>query len=165
VNQLRRPADKADDIATANDVVRHFLDSDPDYKLQELVIVYLQPTSPFTSANSLSRCIDLFLENNFPIVCMKNVSEHPGKMLTQDNSGRALSYLPESDPTVNRQHLQKLLIPTGGIYVFSSKDFLKDENIPIINSLPYIVHGVEGLDIDNEFDLFLAQTIGASNEF
>jgi CMP-N,N'-diacetyllegionaminic acid synthase len=165
VNPLRRPADKADDSATANDVVRHFLDSDPDFKLQELVIVYLQPTSPFTSANSLSRCIELFLEKNFPIVSMKNVSEHPRKMLTQDNSGHVSNYLPESDPTVNRQNLQDLLIPTGGIYVFSSKDFLKDENIPVINSLPYIVHGVEGLDIDNEFDLFLAQTIGANNEF
>jgi CMP-N-acetylneuraminic acid synthetase len=96
---------------------------------------------------------------------MKNVSEHPKKMLTQDNSGRLSNYLPESDPTVNRQHLEELLIPTGGIYVFSSKDFLENENIPVINSLPYIVHGAEGLDIDNQFDLFLAQTIGVSNEF
>jgi CMP-N,N'-diacetyllegionaminic acid synthase len=165
VNPLRRPADKADDSSTANEVVQHFLNSDPNFKLKELVIAYLQPTSPFTSPKSLSHCIELFLEKNVPVVSMKNVSEHPQKMLIQDDSGRASNYMPKSDPTVNRQHLQKLLIPTGGIYIFSSEDFTKNQNIPVNDSLPYIVDGVEGLDIDDEFDLFLAQTIGAINEF
>ena len=165
VNPLRRPADKANDSSTAKDVVQHFLDSDPEFKAEELAIVYLQPTSPFTSSDSLSRCIELFLEENTPIVSMKNVSEHPNKMLKQDNFGRISNYILASDPTLNRQHLPELLIPTGGIYVFSSTSFVKNGNIPVINSLPYIVHGAEGLDIDNEFDLYLAQTLGASNEF
>lgn len=165
VKPLRRPAEKSDDLATANDVVQHFLDSNSDFNLEELVIVYLQPTSPFTSSNSLSRCIELFLEKNVSIVAMKSVSEHPHKMLTQDDSGLAKNYILESVPTANRQNLPKLLIPTGGIYIFSATDFIKTENIPVINSLPYIVHGIEGLDIDNEFDLLLAQTLGASNEF
>jgi CMP-N,N'-diacetyllegionaminic acid synthase len=165
VNPLMRPADKADDSSTANEVVQHFLDSYPDFKLSEFAIAYLQPTSPFTSSQSLNQCIELFLEKQIPIVSMKSVSEHPQKMLIQDESGRASIYMPKSDPTVNRQHLQKLLIPTGGIYIFSSRDFMENQNIPINDSLPYIVNGVEGLDIDDEFDLFLAQTIGAINEF
>ncbi|CAN2169512.1 NeuA CMP-N-acetylneuraminic acid synthetase [Candidatus Nanopelagicaceae bacterium] len=162
---LRRPADKADDSATANDVVKHFLNSNPDFKLEEFVIVYLQPTSPFTSSDSLSRCIDLFLERNVSIVSMKKVSEHPNKMLIEDSFGRVSSYIPESEPTTNRQNLLELLIPTGGIYVFSSEEFIKNENIPVINSIPYIVYGIEALDIDDEFDLFLAQTLGAKDEF
>lgn len=165
VNALRRPKNKSDDSATANDVIQHFLDSNPDFKLEELVIAYLQPSSPFTSSNSLSRCIELFLEKNVCIVSMKNVSEHPKKMLIQDGSGRMTNYMPESDPTMNRQHLPGLLIPTGGIYVFSAKAFNQNGNIPVVDSLPYIVPGVEGIDIDNEFDLFIAQVIGASHEF
>jgi CMP-N-acetylneuraminic acid synthetase len=161
---LRRPKEISGDSSTANDVVHHFLNSDPKFENQDLIIVYLQPTSPFTSPSTLSRCIELYLEKHVPIVSMKNISEHPNKMLTQDNFGRVSNYILESDPTLNRQELQELLIPTGGIYIFSSKDFIENGNIPVINSLPYIVHGVEGLDIDNEFDLFLAQTIGASNE-
>ena len=165
VNPLMRPAEKSDDSATANDVVQHFLDSNSEFNFDDLAIAYLQPTSPFTSPNSLSSCIELFLEKNISIVSMKNVSEHPHKMLIQDDSGRATNYMPESVPTANRQHLPQLLLPTGGIYVFSAKEFQKNQSIPVINSLPYIVHGVEGLDIDNEFDLFLAQSLGARNEF
>jgi len=165
VKPLKRPAEKSDDFATANDVVQHFLDSNSDFNLEDLVIIYLQPTSPFTSAKSLSRCIELFLEKKVSIVAVKSVSEHPNKMLTQDDSGLTRNYISESVPTANRQNLPQLLIPTGGIYIFSATDFIKNENIPVTNSLPYIVHGIEGLDIDNEFDLRLAQTLGASNEF
>jgi CMP-N-acetylneuraminic acid synthetase len=165
VNPLKRPAEKSDDFATANDVVQHFLDSNSDFNLEELVIAYLQPTSPFTSANSLSRCIELFLEKNVSIVAVKSVSEHPHKMLTLDDSGLVKNYISESVPTANRQNLPQLFIPTGGIYIFSATDFIKNENIPVINSIPYIVQGIEGLDIDNEFDLRLAQTLGANNEF
>ena len=165
VNALKRPSEKSDDLATANDVVQHFLDSNSDFNFDELVIVYLQPTSPFTSSNSLTCCIDLFLEKNLSIVAMKHVSEHPQKMLIQDVSGLAKNYTSEAVPTANRQNLPQLLIPTGGIYIFSATNFVKNENIPVINSLPYIVHGIEGFDIDNEFDLLLAQILGASNEF
>ena len=165
VNPIKRPAEKSDDFATANDVIQHFLDSNSDFNFEELVIVYLQPTSPFTSSNSLSCCIELFLEKNVSIIAVKRVSENPLKMLTQDDSGLVKNYISESVPTANRQNLPQLLIPTGGIYIFSATDFIKNENIPVVNSLPYIVHGIEGLDIDTEFDLRLAQTLGASNEF
>lgn len=162
---LRRPKDLSDDTSTANDVVHHFLISHPEFQDQELLIVYLQPTSPFTSSKSLSNCIKMCLEKSNPVVSMKVVSEHPDKMLIQDNLGKLANYILGSVPTMNRQHLPELLIPTGGIYVFSAKDFNKNGNIPVINSLPYIVQGVEGIDIDNEFDLFLAQAIGVKNEF
>ena len=158
--KIKRSDLASSDSALADDVVSHFLDVLGDDAKENSVIVYLQPTSPFTTPGSIETCIKLYLKHKKPVVTVKKVTEHPGKMLTLDGSGALSLYSTDSQPTKNRQDLETLLLPTGGIYVFSIEDFCLAQTFPIIGAIPYLVSGKEALDIDTQLDLDLARGIG-----
>ena len=162
---VERPEEVSNDLARAEDVVHHFLENFTDADRQELIIVYLQPTSPFTSSYSIEACIALYLKKVKPVVSVKQVNEHPDKMFSINNLGNLSAYSDTPQPTKNRQDLQPLFLPSGGVYVFSTEDFLKTKTIPVLNAIPYLVTGNEALDIDNRLDLEVARKIGSRNEF
>lgn len=162
--KIKRLETAASDSALAEDVVLDFIDNLSDNANGNEIIVYLQPTSPFTRPNSIDACINLYLKHKRPVISVRRVSEHPNKMLTLDDSGAVSPYSAASYPTKNRQDLQALFIPTGGIYVFSIKDFYRVQAFPVIGAIPYVVTGREGLDIDTQLDLDLARGIGGPNE-
>jgi CMP-N-acetylneuraminic acid synthetase len=161
---VKRPEKVSNDLARAEDVVHHFLENFTDAGRQELIIVYLQPTSPFTSPYSIEACITKYLKNVKPVVSVKQVNEHPDKMFTINHLGNLSSYSDNPQPTKNRQDLQQLFLPSGGVYVFSVADFLNCQTIPVLNAIPYLVNGNETLDIDNRLDLEIARKIGSPDE-
>jgi CMP-N-acetylneuraminic acid synthetase len=162
---IKRPEGVSNDLARAEDVIYHFLDYSNELEKKDLIIVYLQPTSPFTSSYSIEDCIALYLKKVKPVVSVKQVNEHPDKMFSINNLGYLSAYSNNSQPTKNRQDLQPLFLPSGGVYVFSVEDFLKTKTIPVLNAIPYLVTGNETLDIDNRLDLEVARKIGSGNEF
>lgn len=159
---VKRPNEVSDDLARAEDVVYHFLENFIAADIQDLIIVYLQPTSPFTSSYSIEACITSYLKNVRPVVSVKQVSEHPDKMFTINHLGNLSSYSDNPQPTKNRQDLHQLFLPSGGVYVFSAADFLNHQTIPVLNAIPYLVHGNETLDIDNRLDLEIARKMRES---
>ena len=126
--------------------------------------MYLQPTSPFTSPYSIEACITNYLKDVRPVVSVKQVTEHPDKMFTINQLGNLSSYSDNPQPTQNRQDLQQLFLPSGGVYVFSAADFLNYQTIPVLNAIPYLVKGNETLDIDSRLDLEIARKIGSPGE-
>jgi CMP-N-acetylneuraminic acid synthetase len=161
---VKRPEEVSNDLARAEDVVQHFLENFTDADKQSLIIVYLQPTSPFTSPYSIEACITNYLKDVRPVVSVKQVTEHPDKMFTINQLGNLSSYSDNPQPTKNRQDLQQLFLPSGGVYVFSAADFLNYQTIPVLNAIPYLVNGSETLDIDNRLDLEIARKIGRPGE-
>jgi CMP-N-acetylneuraminic acid synthetase len=159
---LKRPKNLSSDSSRAEDVVKHLLDQLNHH--QEMVIVYLQPTTPFTTPEIVIACIELYLQKRIPVVCVKQVKDHPEKMLKLSDFGSLDSYTRDSKPTMNRQDLTPLFLPTGGVYVFSADDFLTAGTIPVLASLPYVVYGKETLDIDTPLDLEIARKLRSANE-
>jgi CMP-N-acetylneuraminic acid synthetase len=163
--KIKRSDFASSDAARAEDVVSHFINFLGDDAKKDLVIVYLQPTSPFTTPSSIEGCINLYLKHKKPVITVKKVTEHPDKMLTLDEAGVLSLYSADSQPTKNRQDLESLLLPTGGIYVFSIEDFFVAEVFPVMGAIPYLVTGKEALDIDTQLDLDLARSLGSKDEF
>jgi CMP-N-acetylneuraminic acid synthetase len=161
---VKRPEEVSNDLALAEDVVHHFLENFTAADRQELIIVYLQPTSPFTSPYSIEACITNYLKDVRPVVSVKQVTEHPDKMFTINQLGNLSSYSDNPQPTQNRQDLPQLFLPSGGVYVFSAADFLNYQTIPVLNAIPYLVKGNETLDIDSRLDLEIARKIGSPSE-
>ena len=159
---VKRPKNLSSDSSRAEDVVKHLLGQLNDD--QEIVIVYLQPTTPFTAPDTIIACIELYLQKRIPVVCVKQVTNHPEKMLKLNDLGSLNSYTSDSKPTINRQDLTPLFLPTGGVYVFSANDFLTAGTIPVLASLPYVVYGRETLDIDTPLDLEISRKLGSANE-
>lgn len=162
---IKRSVLASSDSATANDVVREFLNQSIITLSKEDKIVYLQPTSPFREEGSIDKALKLYNQKKKPVVGVAEVTQHPQKMLTINGSGTLEGYQQDSDPTVNRQTLSNIYIATGSIYIFTVADFLENLQIPIKGAIPYIVSGLDTLDIDSEIDLRMAQEIGKQYEF
>ena len=154
----------ATDEATADQVVQEFISNTRLVEIDETVLIYLQPTSPFRGNQLIKEGLNAYFESNIPIVAVSQVEQHPEKMFIQDTQGVLQPLLDGANPTANRQTLPEVLIPTGSLYVFSVGDFKKAGVIPVISATPYIVSGINALDIDSEIDLKLAQEIGLNNE-
>ena len=159
---IKRSAEASGDKSRAEAVVEHFFQYVEGSFHESLLLVYLQPTSPFNTSDSIRECIRLYLENSHPVVSVKKIEEFPEKMLTLDKKGRLAPFLPGAEPTINRQELSERLIPTGAIYVFSEENFNESKNIPVSGALPCVVSGKESLDVDSELDLEIARKLGES---
>jgi CMP-N-acetylneuraminic acid synthetase len=159
VNPVKRPLDISGDTSNANQVVDHLLsfclkDSSPDD-----ILVYLQPTSPFTRKNTISEMVRLCANRGLPVVAVRGVKEHPAKMLSLGPESKISLYNKDGSPTQNRQDLEKLFIATGGCYVFRIRDFRKLGEVPVESAIAFLVDETEGFDIDLPIDLLVAQEL------
>ncbi|ASY15354.1 N-acylneuraminate cytidylyltransferase [Candidatus Planktophila sulfonica] len=161
---IKRPDLFSNDSATADDVVRDFLLQTRFIEVPEVLIVYLQPTSPFREIGMIEKGIEDYLRNSNPVIAVTDVYQHPFKTLKLDKSGKVEKYLENSDPTANRQSLPRAIIASGSLYIFSVQDFETNGGIPVSGATPIFVTGVYALDIDTEFDLIIAQKIGNDYE-
>ena len=155
-----RPKKLSTDFSTANQVVEHFisfaLENIPEFSINS-TIIYMQPTSPFRSQNLVDKCLRIFLQDLKPLVVVSKVVQHPSKMLYNSEQNTLLPIESNSSPTSNYQDLPEIFIPTGSIYIFLVSDFQKFGIIPIINASPYVVDGINSLDIDSSIDLDVAR--------
>lgn len=161
---IKRPDLCSNDSATADDVVRDFLLQTRFIETPDVLIVYLQPTSPFREFGMIEKGIEDYLRNSNPVIAVTDVHQHPFKTLKLDKFGRVEKYLENSDPTANRQSLPSAIIASGSLYIFSAQDFETNGGIPVSGATPIFVTGVYALDIDTEFDLIIAQKIGNDYE-
>lgn len=169
VNAVTRSEIASTDSATADDVVIDFLNymnlsGNDNTKCG--IIVYLQPTTPFRSDRLISSCIELYLSSSVPVVTVRQVKDHPFKILRINDEKRIKTYSDLASPTGNRQNFEELHIASGSVYVFSVHDFQNNNRkIPIEDSIPVIVTNAEKIDIDDTFDLRIAKLIGECSEF
>ena len=155
-----RPKNISTDKSTANQVIEHFLsfafENIPEFSVNS-TIIYMQPTSPFRRKNLVDKCLKIFLQDLKPLVVVSKVIQHPSKMFYKSEQNTLLPYDSNSSATSNYQDLPEILIPTGSIYIFLVSDFQKFGVIPITTATPYVVDGIDSLDIDSSIDLDLAR--------
>ena len=158
---LVRPGELASGTARAEGVVEHFLTTPLGSTLAVSdVIVYLQPTSPFRSSSHVTASLEaMFRAQADSLVSVKDVTEHPAKIVTVGAEGMIQSAPYGADSSANRQQLPTLHYPTGAIYAFTVESFRREQKIPIFEALPFLMRGHDSLDIDNPDDLMIARAV------
>jgi CMP-N-acetylneuraminic acid synthetase len=153
-----RSIEAADDVSTAFDVIVNF---NSIRNLREAdTIVYLQPTSPFREAKHIREALKVFFDNDLQtVVSVKEVKEHPEKMLRLDSSGDLVQFISGANVAENRQNLGNFFYPNGAIYIFCMKTFISEGVFPTTNSKPYLMNELDSIDIDSEEDLTIAKMI------
>jgi len=155
-----RPNNISTDKSTADQVIEHFLsfafENIPEFSVNS-TIIYMQPTSPFRRKNLVDKCLKIFLQDLKPLVVVSKVIQHPSKMFYKSEQNTLIPYDSNSSATSNYQDLPEILIPTGSIYIFLVSDFQKFGVIPLTTATPYVVDGIDSLDIDSSIDLDLAR--------
>ena len=156
---LKRPLKYSDDHSSAVDVVNHFLNEKCDQDTN-ILIIYLQPTSPLRTNIHIDQAIELIkLENLTSLVSVVEMEKSPYKSFKIDLNGRLLSLFDEQLSNSRRQDLPVCYVPNGAIYVFSKKQFIEHGGFPSNGSIPYVMSADESLDIDTEADILKLEEI------
>jgi len=156
-----RPSQIATDNSLARDVVFDFLQSPFGHSLESTdFIVYLQPTSPFRSSNHIVDSIRLSKKHaGKSVVSVVKIPASLERIVIIDNfSLKALRAIP-SMPSKNRQDLTEVYTANGALYLFSIEEFLRQGDIPILESVPYLMTQHDSIDIDSIEDLEFARLI------
>ena len=158
---LRRAASAASNAARAHEVVEDFLEQRSEFT-DDVALVYLQPTSPFRTAERVSEAIAVHERGTGgPVVSVVRSHQLPEKSLTISSTG-VLELAPgAADPGKNRQDLPDSVYPNGAIYIFSVSEFRRRGDIPVVGAIPFMMSKVESLDIDDAEDLILARGVAS----
>nr|CRH08112.1 Conserved protein of unknown function. putative acylneuraminate cytidylyltransferase [Candidatus Magnetococcus massalia] len=153
---FQRPAELATDSATAWDAVAHTLDTvgqGYDY------LVLLQPTSPFRSAEDISACLRLCIEQGAPACVSVLKPKHaPHWMFTLQEGGR-MAKLVGGDIPYQRQKLPEVYALNGAVYV-AQIDYLRaHRGFFGPETHAYVMGSSRSVDIDTPEDLLLARAM------
>ena len=145
--------DKATMLNVVEDVLKHV---NKDYEN----IILLQPTCPFRKEKHLKEAIDILESKKYSsaISCIKVDDHHPARMYKIKND--LMEPLEPKYEKHNRQDLPNIYLRSGSIYAISVELFLKTRTF-FQKDAYMILHEspIEAVNIDNELDFLLAQTI------
>ena len=153
---FRRPKDAASDTASATDVILHALDAlaeEFDY------LVYLQPTSPLRTEADVDGCLELLLQNGADFcVSVQEVAEHPEWMFYLGDNHEMAPLRGTANPS-RRQDLRPCYVLNGAVYAARVSAFRATPGFITPNTLGYVMPRERGVDIDDEDDLVLAESL------
>lgn len=160
VNFIERPKKYCSTKATANDVIHHSIKiiKQKKQKYENIILIYLQPTSPLRNSRHINSAINLFKKKKTNVISVNKEKKSILKSILI-NKGKIKSIFKEKDVSSNFQKLQKNYYPNGSIYIFSINDFLRRKTVPIDGSVPYFMSKMDSIDIDDSYDFNMAQII------
>ena len=152
---LTRPLSISNDKSSAVDVVNHFYDYIKlKYNINDIVICYLQPTSPLRNEHHIDNAFNLLIEQKSSTLLSINKSINiPYKMFKINEKGFLESLFDEKLSNERRQDLPNTFVANGAIYIFPLKTFKIKNKFPSNSSVPYIMSCDESIDIDDLEDL------------
>ena len=161
-----RPKKFSTKKALANQVISHALKivrkRFKDYN--NIICIYLQPTSPFRNYKHVDDALKLFVNNKAKVLISVEESHKSTYKSVVVKKKRISPLFKTSYLYLNNQTLKKTYNPNGAIYIFRYKDFMKNKSIPIKNALPYIMSRKDSLDVDDSFDYKIAKLISLSDK-
>jgi N-acylneuraminate cytidylyltransferase len=134
--------------------VLNYLKKSEDYEPD--VVVTLQNTSPFRNSQHIDGAISLFKKKSYDSV----ISGFKSKYLLWKNKGNfviPINYDPMNRP--RRQEMKNYFIENGAIYVTKSASLKKFNSRVCGKTGLYEMTQPQSLEIDNYYDLFLAEHI------
>ncbi|BBM87893.1 acylneuraminate cytidylyltransferase family protein [Candidatus Uabimicrobium amorphum] len=157
-----RPAHLATDAASSMDVITHALEflqkaSSSTYEY----IMLLQPTSPLRDHMDIDNAIEFCFEKNAEAVISVCEMEHSplwSNTLPEDNSME--NFISKEVSHKRSQELPTYYRLNGAIYLAKTEKFLLDKTFFLEkNIFAYVMPNEKSVDIDNEIDMYLAQSL------
>ena len=148
-----RPESLSSDKSTSEDALIYTLEDLRRQGIQPDILVFLQCTSPFTTGEQIDVAINKLIKEDRNSVF--SVKPWHGFLWTKEGEG--INHDPNSQRK-RRQDLDAVFVETGALYVLRVTPFIKQRNRFCKPTLP-VVFDDNNLDIDNEFDLLICQSI------
>jgi len=151
------------DHSPTNPVIQEFIE------LQKLdgddVIVLLQPTSPLRRAEHIQSALALFKQHSECAALMSVCAGDNKYLYAFSGADPYLTpLLPEFFKVSRRQDLPEIYLPNGAIYIFNVKNFQREQAIPKINIVAYVMPEEDSIDIDTPEDMKTAESYIAQRQ-
>ena len=155
-----RPKELSGDNSPTIDAVLHCLEYIkeneeyiPDY------ICLLQCTVPLRTSEDIDRCIEKCILSAYES-CISVCEVQSSPYWMKKFEGEKLVHLMDQKDTIlRRQDLPQVYEINGAVYVISTQALLAHQSIHIENTTGYIMPKERSVDIDDELDFMLAETI------
>lgn len=132
-------------------VIDHFI------KKQKIInkdIMLLQATSPIRNNRNVLKAIKIFKKKKIAgIYSVNKISNNNLKSVTLDSNNKIQLLTKQNYLFSNSQILPTQYKLNGNFYIFKSKSFIEEKEIPIRNARGMIVSSNESIDIDTISDL------------
>jgi CMP-N-acetylneuraminic acid synthetase len=155
VRTLVRPDEFASDTAKSSDVLRHFLDENPEITN----LAYLQPTSPLRTSAHISDAVNQFFQSKMDcLISVTEVTQYPEFMYSL--SPRGLLIREQEMHEVRRQDMPVRFLANGAMYI-AKTDILKNKNYNFArcNAYAFPMAAEESIDLDTPTDFLIAEQI------
>lgn len=152
-----RPDELASDTATTFDAIKHSIENSEPYDY----VILLQPTSPLRDTKQINEAIDLLIEKNADaIVSVCEMDHSPLWSNTLDDSLSMEGFLKNEVLNKRSQDLETYYRLNGAIYICKTEKLLEEESFFLKeNIFAYVMDRESSIDIDEEIDFRIAETI------
>jgi len=151
-----RPDELATATAAMEPVVEHavsYLETEEDYSCSAIVL--LQPTAPLRTATHIDRAIDTHREASASTV-ISVFADHSYRWRQHEKHARQLNY---TDDAARRQDKDTEYVENGAIYIVNTESFRRHQDLRGGTVKLFEMPERRSIDIDAEFDLWLAGEI------
>lgn len=153
-----RPAELAKDDTPSLLVIQHavkYVEENEGHKVD--VIVILQPTSPLRSEKYIDEAIEILLRTGADsVVTVCEVKHHPFWSFTAKGD-RLYPFSKKGITISKRQDLPEIYAVNGAVYAVRRNVLFEQNSLRGKDSRKVVMSYEESLDIDNYFDLFIAE--------
>ena len=155
---FKRPASISTDNSSSYEFLLHALDfyhKEKNYNPD--ILILLQPTSPFRSANQILEALKLYELNDIDmVVSVKKAKSSPYFNLFEENTLGLLKKSKEHNFT-RRQDTPNVWETNGAIYIINVNSLKSQKSIPYDRVLKYEMNDFHSHDIDTSFDWSIAE--------
>lgn len=155
VRTLVRPDEFASDTAKASDVIKHFLDENPEIAN----LAYLQPTSPLRTSAHISDAVNQFFHSKLEcLISVTEVTQYPEFMYSLSPSGQLIREKEMHE--IRRQDIPMRVLANGAMYI-AKTEILKTNNYNFArcNANAFPMAAEESIDLDTTIDFLIAEQI------
>ena len=160
-----RSEDLSNDTASSWDVVKGIIQRYKDLGKEFDTVALLQPTSPLRTSEDIIEGYKILVEKSANLIVGVCELEHSPlwtNKLPVDNS--MTDFINPSIVGIPRQKLEKYYRINGAIYIIKTSHLLEADNIYKDKSYALIMDKKSSVDIDDEYDFIIAETIAKKSE-
>jgi|25_taG_2_1085351.scaffolds.fasta_scaffold04031_2 CMP-N-acetylneuraminic acid synthetase len=160
VKLINRPAQLATDTATSVDAVLHALGVLEEDGYNAKRVLLLQPTSPLRRAEDIRLAVKRMDDTGAASVISVCELEHsPLWANTLPEDGRMDGFLPDNTEGKRSQDFPIFFRINGAIYLFRRYEWAVKKSFFIEPCFSLVMRKKESIDIDDEFDFFVAESL------
>ena len=156
---IKRPSEISSDTSPTIDTILNVIEQCENQCMHPEIVILLQPTSPLRTSSDIDAAIELFMHGECDSVISVVEANHPPYWNMVIKGSYLQPIFDEKTLKMRRQDLPQTYFPNGAIYIASVATLKKNHSFDCPKTKPYIMTADKSIDIDNEFDLFLAETL------